>query len=198
MPPSLMKALLAGTILALAGCAAQTPPVEVTRFHLQTQIAPGELAVEPRDKTAAHSLEFDMYANAVREQFGRLGFHQAANLPASELVAIVDFRTGLREGPPRGPAFSIGLGGGSFGRGGGVGGGVNLPVGRPRSGTLILSELSVQLKRRSDGTVIWEGRAQGAAREGTPDAAPQALANRLAAALFAGFPGESGRTIRVP
>jgi protein ImuB len=36
-----------------------------------------------------------------------------------------------------------------------------------------------------------------AAIAGTPDAARAAAANRLAAALFRDFPGESGRTIRV-
>jgi hypothetical protein len=49
------------------------------------------------------------------------------------------------------------------------------------------SELAVRLQRRSDGTAIWEGRAQ----------APAMAPDRLARALFQGFPGESGRTIRV-
>ena len=43
----------------------------------------------------------------------------------------------------------------------------------------------------------WEGRAEYEARAGTPDASKSGAANRLAAALFRDFPGESGRTIRV-
>jgi len=66
-----------------------------------------------------------------------------------------------------------------------------------RGSGLVATELAVRLQRRSDGTAIWEGRAQGQARAGTPLAQPAMAADRLARALFQGFPGESGRTIRV-
>jgi hypothetical protein len=52
--------------------------------------------------------------------------------------------------------------------------------------------LEVRIKRRSDGSVIWEGRAL--ADDGGSD--PAAVVERLAGALFRDFPGESGRTIR--
>ncbi len=52
--------------------------------------------------------------------------------------------------------------------------------------------LEVRIKRRSDGSVIWEGRAL--ANDGGSDRA--AIVERLADALFRDFPGESGRTIR--
>jgi hypothetical protein len=51
--------------------------------------------------------------------------------------------------------------------------------------------LSVRIKRRSDGTVFWEGRAMD------PSGQANAVAATLASALFRDFPGESGRTIRV-
>jgi hypothetical protein len=54
------------------------------------------------------------------------------------------------------------------------------------------SPLSVRIKRRSDGTMFWEGRAMDPS--GTASAGAGA---RLASALFRDFPGESGRTIRV-
>ena len=60
----LARAAIVATAIALAGCAAQTPPVQVTRFHLGQPIAPGEVAVEPRNPVAANSLEFQTYANA--------------------------------------------------------------------------------------------------------------------------------------
>jgi hypothetical protein len=53
------------------------------------------------------------------------------------------------------------------------------------------SPLSVRIKRRSDGTLFWEGRAMDPSGKGAVDAAT------LASALFRDFPGESGRTIRV-
>ena len=61
----------------------------------------------------------------------------------------------------------------------------------------VLTELSVRLKRRSDSTVIWEGRAESVARDGTPYANPEASVQRLAQALFQGFPGRSGEIITV-
>jgi hypothetical protein len=94
--------------------------------------------------------------------------------------------------------LTIGLGGGSYGWGGGVGGGVSIPIGGAgRPGQIALTRLIVQIKRRSDGTVIWEGRAETGAPVGSPQADPAATVHRLAAAMFADFPGPSGRTITV-
>ena len=45
--------------------------------------------------------------------------------------------------------------------------------------------------------MIWEGRAEGVARDGTPNANPEASVARLAQALFQGFPGRSGEIITV-
>jgi len=198
MPRPFTKALFCGAMLALAGCAAQTPPVQVTRFHLEQAVAPGEIAIEPRDPGLAGSLEFDTYAAAVRDELVRRGFHPAADVAHSEQVASLDIHTLSREGPPRPPRFSIGIGGASFGRNVGVGGGVNVPVDKPRPGQMTYAtEISVQIKRRSDGTVFWEGRARSQAAGGSAYAMPSAMAKRLAEALFTGFPGESGRTITV-
>ena len=79
----------------------------------------------------------------------------------------------------------------------GLGGGVSTGSGG-RTRDLLVSELFVQLRRRSDGTVVWEGRAQRPALSGTPDGQPTETARRLASALFRGFPGESGITTTVP
>ncbi len=99
------------------------------------------------------------------------------------------------DGPPR-SSFSIGIGGGSYGYGGGVGGGVSVPIqGRPTQN--VATRLIVQIKRRSDSTTIWEGRAETAQRFGTPGSQPAETVAKLAGALFRDFPGVSGRTISV-
>ena len=197
---SVFRAGIAGVVLALAGCAAQTPPAEITRFHLGQPIARGEIAVEPRDQAQAASLEFSQYAASIARELKAQGFGLAPNLPSSELVAVIDIdRQTQQIGPARSP-FSIGLGGSTGGgyRGGiGIGGGVSFPIGKATAPEATATRLFVQIKRRSDGTVIWEGRAQIVARNGTPYAAPAAAVDRLAMALFKGFPGESGRTITV-
>ena len=46
--------------------------------------------------------------------------------------------------------------------------------------------LDVRIKRRSEGSLFWQGRATGPGN-----------AQRLAEAVFRDFPGESGRTIRL-
>lgn len=197
MSTFLFRAAMLGSALALAGCAAQQPTARVTRFHLGQPIARGEIAVEPRNPATAKSLEFSTYANAVGAELARAGFRLAPGLAKSELVAVVDVSRGTRAMYDEGSPFSIGIGGGTFGRNVGVGGGVSFPVGKSRTRELIGTQLAVQIKRRSDGTVIWEGRGMSEARSDTPYADPDAAVRRLAAALFQGFPGESGRTITV-
>lgn len=205
MSVSLVRAPLAvaiGAALALSACTTPaSSPTRVTRFHLNQPIAPGRIAVEPRPGLDAGDLEFRAYAAPVADELARLGFTLAPGVVTSELVAVVDIQRISREGPPRQSPFSIGLGagGGSYGRrsGVGLGGGVSFPIGKPRSSEIVGTQLFVQIKRRSDGTVIWEGRAVDEARGDTPAAEPGAAAARLARALFTGFPGESGRTITV-
>jgi len=190
-------ALLLGSVLLLPGCTTGPAPVEVTRFHLDQPIAPGEIAVEPKDPTQLRSLEFQSYAGAIGAELQRIGFRLAPNLARSELVAVVDVSRDSRQtGPSEAPA-SIGLGGGGFGGSVGGGVGISFPVGKKRTPMAVQTRLAIQIKRRSEGTVIWEGRAATEARSGTPQAELGYAVRRLAAALFQGFPGESGRTITV-
>jgi len=197
MSAFLFRGAALGMALALAACAAQAPETRVTRFHLGQPIARGDIRVEPRDPTTAKSLEFESYAAPVAEELARQGFRLAPALARSELVAVVDVQRGSRAMMAESSPFSIGLGGGTFGRHVGVGGGVTFPIGKSRTRELIGTQLAVQIKRRSDGTIIWEGRAISEVRSDTPYAEPAAAVRRLAAALFQGFPGESGRTITV-
>ena len=192
------KIMLAVTLggLMLAGCATQ-PETRVTRFHLGGPIAPGQITVEPLVPADRNSVEFQTYADAVGEQLARLGFTEAPGLSRSEQVAAIAVERGTRESLARRSPVTVGIGGGSYGWGGGVGGGISFPIGRRRSNQIVATRLIVQIKRRSEGTVIWEGRAETAAPAGSPAAQPVATVRHLAAALFQGFPGESGRTITV-
>ena len=191
-----IAAMLAGATLMLAGCATQ-PETRVTRFHLGQPIARGQIAVEPLVPADRGSPEFQTYAGIVGAELAKLGFSEAPGLSASEQVAVISVERGSREGMARHSPVTIGLGGGSFGYGGGVGGGVSFPLGRARSGEVVATRLIVQIKRRSEGTVVWEGRAETAAPAGSPAAQPGDAVHRLAMALFQGFPGTSGRTVTV-
>jgi hypothetical protein len=189
-------------IVLLGGCAMDagvSPYASVTRFHLGQPVARGPIAVEPADPADANSLEFTRIAAPVERELARLGWTVGPRDGRSEQVAVVRIDQAERAAQRR-SGFSIGIGGGtgSYGRhsGVGVGGGVTVPIGGG-SNLVVATQLAVRIQRRSDATVAWEGRAETEARAGTPAASPAAAADRLAAALFRDFPGESGRTIRV-
>lgn len=196
-----MRLALAALALAVttAGCATtgRSGPTDVTRYHLGTPIPAGSVVIEPLATSGAViSPEYQTYADAVAGEMSRLGFAPAPSGTTSQYIAGVSFlRTtaGQVRTPPK---FSIGLGGGSFGRGGGLGGGVSTGFGS-QTRDVLATELAVQLRRRNDGTVVWEGRAQRSGLSG-PDNQPRDIAQRLAAALMKGFPGESGITTSVP
>ena len=195
--------VLATAMLGLGGCATTTAsgPVEVTRFHLGSPLETGTVTVEPLPGGGAPSLEFKTYAAAVETELLRHGFAVPPPAAPGQYLAVVGFTRTAREGPPRSSGLTVGLGGGGYsgGRRGGVGlgGGVSFPVGKRRTREIVLTELSVQIRRRADGTAIWEGRAQTQADAAAPAAEASAAAGKLADALFRGFPGESGRTITV-
>lgn len=198
---------------ALSGCATTTTsgPVEVTRFHLGTLSAPlesGSLAVEPMPGGGPPILEFQTYAAAVQSEALAHGYTAPAPGTPGQYLAVVGFARTTRPAPPRGggSGVSIGIGGGGdiggggYRRGGGgvgLGGGISFPIGKQHYRTVVLTDLSVQIRRRSDGTVIWEGHAQTGADGDAKDAQAGLAAAKLSHALFLGFPGESGRTITV-
>ena len=192
--------------LTLAGCATtgSLPPTEVVRYHLGDQIDRGTIAVQPLAE-AAPNLEFQSYAGTVQAELGRLGYTPAAPGALPDFVALVDFRAFPQVGPSRRSPVSIGLGGGGdIGGGGyrggggvGLGGGISFPIGHARRDAVLVSNLSVTIKRRADQTALWEGKAQGVVDARKPTATGPLQAQRLAAAVFTGFPGESGRTIEV-
>ena len=167
--------------LALAGLggaaigAPRAAPVEVTRVHLDASFAPAATALEPRPRGDLNAADMAQYTAAVARQLNRLRF-KAGAAGASPYVAVVDVLRGTsadvsrRAGPLIGAAAQTAS---------------PAPAGE-------VTLLSVQLQRRTDGSVVWEGRAQATTR-GTATA----MARRLAAALFRGFPGQSGATVSV-
>lgn len=194
-----LAALLA---LPLAACATAVPPVEVTRFHINDPARSGTISVEEMPGNGDLSLEFRTYAAAISQEWQRVGFTPASDGARSDYVALVAFERSFRPGgvDRSGKPVSVGVGGGIGGSGGrgysglGVGVGINLS-GKPKD--IVTTQLHVQLRRRSDSTTIWEGRATTEARQGTPAGQPALAAQKLAAALIGGYPGESGRTITV-
>ena len=171
--------LLAGS---LAGCASMggganaQGGLEVTRVHLGQPVARGSIAVEAVDAADANRPEFGSYAAAVRTQLSRLGWTVVGTAGQGEQVALVDVEQGSR--------------GALQSRGMRTVGATPAPSGGAADAQATMLEVSI--KRRSDGSVIWEGRALSEAGSASTTATVQ----RLSEALFRDFPGESGRTIR--
>ncbi len=202
--PMTMRSILA-LALTGAGLAACTtvslPPTEVLRYHLGEPIDRGTVAVQPLS-TGPASLEFKSYAAAVQGELLKSGYGVPAANAKPQFIATVAFTRTTQAGPPRQSPISIGLGGGGFSggrRGGGVGlgGGVGFPIGGGGRSAILVTELSVTIKRSADQSPVWEGRAQSFADARKADATTDIQAGKLARALFTGFPGESGRTIQV-
>ena len=168
--------------VALAGCstvAADGPAaprgISVTRTHLGGIASRGEVSVEPRfDIQAAGGIYQPAFAQVVAAELRTLGFAPAATPAASPFIATVDVATGTQAALfARIP-------------------GMTAPPAAPDAPA---TQLAVQLKRRSDGSIVWEGRALSS--ESSARAATAATVRRLARAMFRDFPGETGRTIVV-
>jgi hypothetical protein len=201
----MFRVLSTALLLAVtAGCTTTggLPPAEAIRYHLGS-VERGSVSVQPLAPAGTPvSLEFRAYADAVAAELARNGYPAAAPGARPQFVATVGFRRGTEVGPPRASPVSIGIGGGGFtggrrGGGFGLGGGVGFPLGGGRGREIVVSELNVTIKRNADQSPVWEGSARAAADARRPEADTPVLAQRLATAVFTGFPGESGRTIEV-
>lgn len=196
--------ILAPALAALlAGCATTDaslgirPDVEVTRFHLGNPVR-GSFATQLADGQEG-GLELNAYSRAIESALVAQGWRYVAHNPRipPDHVAFVRIERSARTVPRR-SGFSIGIGGGGYSGNVGLGGGVSVPIGGGGANQIVTTTLSVRIVRQSDRAAIWEGRATAEARGGSPAASANASADQLARALFQGFPGESGRTIRVP
>lgn len=183
---------------ALASCASTgSSGIDVTRFHLNQPAARGTIYVEPARASDGGSLEYRTYADAVAAELRAAGFSPVPALAQAEIVGTLDYTRTTREGIVGGRSpITIGIGGNTFGRNTGIGLGTSFGLGKKRSSSTAIDTLALQLKRRSDSSVVWEGRAVQEARVGSA-AADDNTVPRLARALLAGYPGPSGRTVTV-
>lgn len=188
--------------LLLAGCSTArsfSTPVEVTRFSAP-QINPaaiGPVGLEFTDGAFAgpgvQSPTADIYLSAVAQEMRALGFEVTNN--NAPTIAIVSFERFTLQAEKRSPV-TVGGGAsvGSYGSGAGLGIGIDLSGPDPDT---VDTQLSVRIRPRTEGETLWEGRARFAASANNELADEALAAQRLASALFTGFPGQSGETIEV-
>lgn len=189
--------------MGLSACA--TPfKADVSRFAVPLPAPQGQtFAVVPEDPKLAGGLEFAAYANSVAAEMSELGYVRAASPENADLLVRFDYRVdGGRERVRtdfNGAGFGNAWGpwGGWGGRGFGAWGfGFNDPFfGGPdvRSYTIYTSGIDLKIDRVADGQRLFEGKAEAVSRS---NRLPRLVPN-LVDAMFTGFPGNSGETLRI-
>jgi len=215
---SLVKKLLTlaapAALLALGGCATGLP-TQVSRFQAMPAPAGQSFAIQAVREEDRGGLEFSRYAELVRRHMIAQGYSEAASPQSASLIVSLDY--GVDDGrqqvvtrPALGGYSRFGYGGG-FGyrpywsRFGGYGRlrspfyyGWNDPFWAGGFGdeidvyTVFTSFLEMDI-RRPDGQAVFEGTAR--ARSRTDELGM--LVPNLVEAMFTGFPGNSGETVKI-
>ena len=203
-------------LLGLGGCAMGVP-TQVSRFQAMPAPSGQTFVIQARDPAERGGLEFSRYADLVRQHLTAQGYVAAPTPETASFVVELDY--GVDQGQQRVVTYpSTGFG---YGRGFGYGGlyrpyysrfgyfgrgyhpfyyGWNDPFwGSPfdhaeiRSYREYTSYLDMDIKRTADGQSLFEGTAK--ARSRTDEL--QVLVPNLVEAMFVGFPGRSGETVRI-
>jgi hypothetical protein len=199
--PRLSLIVPVAAALALSACATTpfTGPVEVTRFVADNPagLGQGTIAIAFPDEVTNENAR-SAFATAVSAELTRLGYTVVAEgAPAGQIAAIRTSRTPIAAAVEnrRGPV-NVGVGGQTGGFGSGVGMGVGINLGGGREGASANTELSVRIGR-TDGTTLWEGRAQIATGVKSPFSQVDTSARTLASGLFRDFPGGNGESVTI-
>jgi hypothetical protein len=202
---------LAGTAALLATSACTTGfPAQVSRFQALPAPQGQSFIIEAADAENRGGLEFSRYADVVRSHLVAQGFREASSRGDATLVVSLDY--GVDNGRERivstpgfsGPGYGFGFRRPYFSRFG-YGGWRRSPFyygwGDPFWGghdqidsfTVYNSFVDLDIRRASDGQAVFEGLAQAQSRTNRL----QVLVPNLVEAMFTGFPGNSGETVRI-
>ena len=193
----------AASALALSGCATGLN-TRVSRFQQLSAPAGQTFVVQSKDPALNDSLEFQHYADVVAAHMVQQGYTRASDPSHADLV--VDMHYAVDNGrekvvsDPIGPAYGPwGPWGGGYWGYRGWGWGWNDPFlfgpgyNDVHSYTLYTSRLDLDIDRTADGRQVFEGHAQAHSRT---DALTK-LVPDLIEAMFTGFPGNSGETVKI-
>ncbi len=207
LPRRVFALALAATFSTmLAGCV-QPFDASVSRFQHELPAPAGQtFAVIADDPRNTGGLEFGQYAALVAAQLRKAGY--VAGDPASADL-MVEFDYGVDKGRDKvtnfgpDPYWGAWRGYGRHGFGGGFGGfygprpwgfGFYDPwINDVSVTTVYTSGIDVRIKRRSDGQRLFEGKAEAVSASNRL----AYLVPNLVEALFTGFPGRSGETVRI-
>ena len=196
-------------LLSLAACASPFR-ADVSRFQSQLPPPSGQtFAVVADDPQLAGGIEFGHYAELLSRTMAQQGYRPAAGPESAELLVRFDY--GVDQGRERVRSTGSGFGSG-FGPYWGPWHGYGR-IGHFRGGpwhygwydpwfdsgydidsyTVYTSGIDVKIDRRADNQRLFEGKAEAVSRSNKL----QVLVPNLIEAMFTGFPGNSGETVRI-
>ena len=204
-----MLPIAAAALLVLGGCA-EPFNAKVSRFQQLPASNGQSFVIQAADPKLDGGIEFGQYAQIVSAKLASQGYHQAADPAHADLVVKMgyDVDKGREKTVTTGlsPYAFGGAFGGPYGRGYGGSWGY---YGRSRfafgfndpflldddvtSFTVYTSELDLQINRNDNGQRVFEGTAKAQSRS---DDLPY-LVPKLVEAMFTGFPGNSGETVKI-
>jgi len=197
-------ALLGISVLGLSACATGFR-TQVSRYQVMPGPQGQSFVVVPIDPNNVGGIEFSRYAELVAQQMQALGYARAPSVNQATMLVRVgyDVDNGHDEVvsyPFYGYGGYGGWGYGGRGWGRGYNWGWNDPfwyapygAGNVRSYTYYVSELDVDIRRKVDNASLFEGKAK--ARSRTDELSK--LVPNLVDAMFTGFPGMSGETVKI-
>jgi hypothetical protein len=205
--------LLGVSALSLSACATGLQ-TRVSRFQVMPAPQGQSFVVVPVNAADMGGLEFSRYAELVAQRMQAQGYARAASIDQATMVVRLGYgvdsgHTEITQDPfSYGPygRYGLGFGGGwgrwGYGRGfgragylwgwddpfwyGGYGGSVS-------SYTYYVSQLDLDIRRKVDNASLFEGKAK--ARSRTDELGK--LVPSLVDAMFTGFPGTSGETVKI-
>ena len=173
--------------------------VEVTRFVADgpaaARLGHGQVSVTAAPDDTSDARERATYEAAVIDRLAGAGYDTAS--PAGDAGQTVELRIVHAEvEPPEAPHKPISgeTEVGVSNRGSYVAFGLGVDLSKPRK-ALVSTRLEARIRDKATGQVLWEARADIATRDGDAHWTDQAIAGKLASALFSGFPGRNGETI---
>lgn len=210
--PSRIRAIkttaAAALLLGLAACASPFR-ADVSRFQSQLPAPAGQtFAVVAEDPRMAGGIEFNTYADMVEYRLAQQGYRPVEDPAAADLLVKFDYGVDNGRERIRSTGSNFGPGYGYWGPWYGYG-----RLGYYRGGpwhygwydpwfdgynsvdsyTVYTSGIDMKIDRRADGVRLFEGKAEAVSRSNQL----QYLVPNLVEAMFTGFPGNSGETVRI-
>ena len=202
-----LSMLLGISALALSACATGLR-TQVSRYQAMPHPQGQSFVVVPYNASDRGGLEFSRYAELVAQQMQAQGYARAPSINQATMVVQVGYDVGDAQTEIRSYPSYYGRG---YGWGYGPGWGYPFYYGRHgyyygwsdpfwyggyddiRTYTYYVTELDVDIRRKVDNASLFEGKAK--ARSRTDDLSRTVPS--LVEAMFTGFPGNSGETIKI-